>query len=241
MNETSRQVPTLEYTKLTMSLYTPVYELFDRQLAAALLRRDAFLDRVIAIEVPNVRRDLQGLRNSSAARREIAGKLKQLGGNRAAPLTTVSMTFRKTTAEALRDLVAEHNLCRDGLINWIIMLLQSRAALLDTLELPKRIAGSWSEGLEGVPTSPLAMIESTLSDPLFYLREACQAKHGCGLYSLPLPTSLHAFQTYLPDEWVPKTNAGRQREARAAEMLASLELFERGMQAEVLKSGGAHE
>lgn len=56
-----------------------MYEDFDRQMEAALLRRDAFLDRVIAREMPHVREDLAGNRQSNAAYRHVADLLKPLG------------------------------------------------------------------------------------------------------------------------------------------------------------------
>lgn len=201
--------PYPELTKLTTHFYEPMYAAFDQQMASALLRRDAFLDKVIAIEIPHLREDLQGNRLSDKAHRHISRELKMLGGLQAPPLRQVSLSIRHATAEALRETVEEHNLVRDAFLNLLIMLLRSSDEILDHLDLPKRVGSV--RGTEDMPTSPLRAIEEAQSDPLYYLRAGCEARHGCGLYKLPLPTKIQAFSCYLPDEHVPGTPAYKER------------------------------
>lgn len=227
--------PTL--TKLTAKVFPPVLWAFDRQMSDALLRRDAFLDRVIAQEIPNVRADLAGLRNSDKAKRHISRCLNMMGGAGTPKLQQVSIAVLSSTANALRDLVEQHNLCRDALVNWIIVMLRSTDSLLKVLELPKTVSWRWSSGLEDAPTSPMKMIEAVQWDAFYYLREACQQRHGCGLYNLPLGQSLRGFQCYLDDEWVPTTDGFKAREARDAEMFGGLVDFEDRLE-EIAKKGG---
>lgn len=104
-------------TKITARLFRPMYEDFDRQMASALLRRDAFLDRVLACEIDHISEDLKGLRQSDAARHYVSGLLKLLGGKRAPALKQVSISVRQTTADALTSVAAAHNISRDSLIN----------------------------------------------------------------------------------------------------------------------------
>ena len=229
MNDATTTAPEREFTKISAKIYPPVLWAFDRQLNSALLRRDAFLDRVIGLEIANIEVDLAGKRNTDTARRYISRCLNMLGGAKTGPLQQVSIAVRKTTAEALRRVVDEHNLCRDGLINWIIVLLRSTDALLDTLGLPKKVSGRWASGLEGVPTSPLGMIEAAQWDPFFYLREACRERYGCGLYDLPLPPHWMGFQCIVDEDHVPNTEAFKLREVRDAEMFALLSDFEDAM------------
>lgn len=216
-------------TKLTARFYAPMYADFDRQMADALLRRDAFLDRVIANEIQNVRADLQGLKLSPKANHYIAGRLKAMGSKDAPPLKQVSIAVRPSTADALRTLTEEHNLVRDALINWIVVLLRSSDKLLDWLELPKRVNRWTAGGTEDMPTSPIRAIEETQWDPFYYLRSACLERHGCGLYALPLPAQLHGMACYLPDDQVPRTTAFEARVAKEAEenvLLLGLDDFE---------------
>jgi hypothetical protein len=216
-------------TKLTARFFAPMYADFDRQMADALLRRDAFLDRVIANEIKNVSNDLVGLMLSPKANSYIAGRLKAMGGKDAPPLKQVSIAVRPSTADALRALTEEHNLVRDALINWIVVLLRSSDKLLDWLELPKRVNRWTASGTEDMPTSPIRAIEETQWDPFYYLRSACLERHGCGLYALPLPPQLHGMACYLPDGQVPHTTAFEARVAKEAEerdLLLGLDDFE---------------
>jgi hypothetical protein len=210
-------------TKLTARLFAPMYDDFDRQMEAALLRRDAFLDRVIAREIPNIREDLAGKRQSNAAHRHVAGLLKSLGGKKAPPLKQVSITVRKSTADELRAVADEHNIVRDSLINWIIVLLRSNDSVLKDLELPTRIQWGRRDGTQDMPTSPLKAIEETQWDPFYYLRAACHDRHGAGLYAIDLPGRFWAFSCHLGDEWVPGTEPFKEREAEMKELMDALD------------------
>jgi len=198
--------PYPELTKLTARFYGPMFEAFDQQMASALLRRDAFLDKVITIEVSNLRADLQGIRLSDKAHRYISQTLVNMGGRQ---LKQTSLSVRRTTAEALREVVKDHNLVRDAFLNLLITLLRSSDEILNHLDLPQRVGAV--RGTEDMPTSPLRAIEEAQADPLYYLRVGCEERHGCGLYRHILPKELHAFSCYLPDDQVPGTQAYQER------------------------------
>lgn len=192
-------------TKITARIFAPVYDEFDKQITRTLLRRDAFLDRAITIEVPHLREDLAGKKLTPKARKYIASCLKSLGGKNAPPLKQISIVVSTTTAELLRAAVTEHNLQRDAFLNWLIVLLRSSNRLLDRLDLPHEIPTATRYGLPNMPISPMKAIEEIETDPLFYLRNVCEAEHRCGLYNLSLPAELHGLCCYLPDEDVPGT------------------------------------
>jgi hypothetical protein len=216
-------------TKISVHFFAPMYLDFDQQMEEALLRRDAFLDRVISREVEHIHSDLEGKVNSPNANRYIAGKLKSLGGRNAPPLRQVSIAVRHSTADALRKVVEEHNLVRDALINWIVTLLRSSDQLLKSLDLPNTVNASLRYGTQDMPSSPIKAIMETQWDPFHYLRSSCQARHDCGLYSLPLPEQLHGFSCYLPDEEVPKTAAHKEKLAKEAELMKDWLDFETGL------------
>jgi hypothetical protein len=44
-------------------------------------------------------------------------------------------------------------------------------------------------------------------DPFYYLRTACEQRHGCGLYTMSLPKALDGFACYLADDEIPKSAA----------------------------------
>lgn len=215
-----------DLTKLSVHFFHPMYVDFDRQMKEALLRRDAFLDRVIAREIEHIRYDLEGKKNSATANRYIAGKLKSLGGDKAPPLKQVSIAVRHSTAEALRQVVSDHNLVRDALINWIVALLRSSDQLLNSLDLPTTVSSFRSNGTQDMPTSPIKAIMETQWDPFYYLRAACQGRHACGLYAMPLPTQLVGLSCYLPDEDVPKTTDYIEKLAKETELMKDWLSFE---------------
>jgi hypothetical protein len=216
----------LGLTKLTVKLFEPMYVDFDRQLSNALLRRDAFLDRMIAHEIPYLHEDLQGKSLSNEANRYISHCLKGLGGKKTLPLKTVSISVRHETAESLRSVVREHNLVRDAFLNRLIALLRSSENLLDALGLPSRIRWNRIDNTEDPTISPLRNIADTLNDPLFYLRAACEKQYGCGLYLLEFPVELMGFSCYLDDDRVPGTTSYSERIKETSILFGELDSFE---------------
>lgn len=224
-------------TKLTAKLFAPMYADFDRQLSGALLRRDAFLDRMIWQEIPHVREDLKGKRLSNEANRYISHSLKGLGGKKSPPLRQVSIAVRHETAEAFRSLVEEHNLVRDAFLNRLIALLRSSDKFLKALNLPMRVGWGRRDGTEDMPTSPLRAIEETLWDPLYYLRAACHSQYGCGLHLLEFPVEFMGLYCYLDADQVPGTSVYKERESENKLLWAALDNFESNLTP--IKSQGA--
>jgi hypothetical protein len=213
-------------TKLTAKLYAPMYADFDRQLSNALLRRDAFLDRVIWQEIPYLREDLMGKRLSVEANRHISAQLKSLGGKSAPPLKQVSIAVRHETAEALRAVVEEHNLVRDAFLNRLLALLRSSDKLLEALGLPSRVTWNRRDGTEDASTSPLRSIEETLSDPFHYLRSACHSRYGYGLHMLEFPVEFMGLYCFMDDDQVPGTLAYKTRSSADPALLTLLDDLE---------------
>lgn len=216
-------------TKLTAKLYAPMYADLDSQLSRSLLRRDAFLDRMIWQEIPHLREDLSGRRLSTEANRHISKSLKKLGGDSAPPLRTVSIAVRYETAEALRTAIEEHNLVRDAFLNRLVALLRSSNKLLNALGLPTRVTGNRRDGTEDASTSPLRAIEETLADPFYYLRSACQERYGCGLYLLDFPAELVGLTCFMADDEVPGTQAYSKRSKENRALLEILEELENNL------------
>lgn len=227
-------------TKLTAKIFAPMYAAFDKQLSEALLRRDAFLDRMICVETPHLREDLEGLKLSPAGYKHISSSLKKLGGKKAPPLRQVSISVRYETAEALRAVVEETNIVRDAFLNRLIALLRSSDNFLKALDLPTRMKPIPGFGIEDMATSPLKVIEETQWDPFYYLRTACLARHGCGLYALPFPMEYVALSCYLPDDEVPETAAfveKKKRDKEEEKLLLGLDTFESNLTSISAKKG----
>lgn len=211
----------MDQTKITVKIYEPLLRDFDRQLDALFIKRDAFLNNMIKMEVQHLAADMEGKRMSTSAKRYVAGELKRLG------TVQVNITVDKSTADDLNSVVEVSNIVRDAFINRLIMLLRSSHQLLTYLELPEFITGSaYDSYVEPMPTSPLKAIEAVHSDPLFYLRVGCQERHQTGLYLLDLPPKLAGFACYLEDALVPGTDAHSQRQRDVDAMLEELAVLE---------------
>jgi len=218
--------PKTDMTNITVHLFAPMYAAFDQQMTDLHLQRDAFLDHIVANELIHLREDLVGKKLSPKANRYISQSLKSMGDDL---LKKKSFKIRHSTAAALNQVVEDHNLVRNSFFNLLMALLRSSDQLLERLDLPTRVSRFRDDGTEDMPTSPLLGIREIQRDPLYYLRSACQHRHGTGLYDMELRPALHGFACYLTDEHVPGTpeNARRLAEQeREAALLVDLDIFE---------------
>lgn len=222
-------------TKITAKLYPPLYADFDKRVGDLLLRRDAFLERLIATEIPHLQHDLDGKRLSDEANRHISRCLKQFGGKSAPPLRQVSISVRSETAEDLRTAVKTHNLVRDAFLNRLLLFFRSSATFLDAIELPEKLHEGNPYWLEDRQTSPIERIEGVFDDPFYHLRIACQHEYGCGLYLMTLPDDLIGLSCFLEDDQVPGTIAHTKREEEEARMQALIEAFEQKLTQDKIK------
>lgn len=179
--------------KITVKVFAPLLTDFDVHLRALHLKRDAFLDNVLRLELPNLERDLQGKRLSPKARQHIARKLKRMG------TVQVNITINTATADQLRNVVGQANIVRDAFINRIIYLLRASDRFLDYLGLPHTTEGLPLGEISSIPVSPIGAIAIAHADPLGILRRAVHKQIGTGLYSLELPDEFTAFACYLDD------------------------------------------
>ena len=174
------------------------------------LLKDAFIEHMILSELPHLAEDLKGRKNSRAAKRYIAGKLKRMGP-KDRELESVSIKVGVATVAWLKELQEEHNLCRDAFMNFLIAFVRGSNGFLNGLGFATSVDklhlrdGNTTLIVEDMPTSPLRAISVSLTDPLYYLRSECSVVHGCGLYAMELPRSHHGIACYLPDRVVPGT------------------------------------
>ena len=217
----------MDETKITAKFFKPMYDDFDRQLYRLMFKRDAFMDKMIEQELSALRADLAGKRLSAKANAYISGELKKLGGRKVPPLHPVSIKLRKSTAQALEEIVRESNLVRDAFLNRLVMFLRSSDRLLTKLGMATAINDV--PGAQTMPTSPMKVLEEVLADPFFYLRADCRNQHGCGLYALKLPKELHAFSCYLADDEIPGTPAFESKQAEEEALWRELDAFENAL------------
>lgn len=208
----------METTKVTFKIYGPLLESFDQQLDRLCLKRDAFLNKVLKIEVPRLAKELQGKRQSNAARRFISGELKRLSPH------PINVVVEKSVAEMLHETVEATNLVRDAFANRLLIFLRGSPVLLKYLGLPQTTRPSnFDELIDDLSTGPLAAMEEILNDPMYFLRIAAEERFEEGLYELELPEKLLGFTCYLPDSCVPGTPAHQKAAEEAELLLAEME------------------
>jgi hypothetical protein len=208
----------MNQTKITVKICNRLLRAFNQDIDRLFLKRDAFLNQMIATETEYLAQDLAGKRLSSRAKRHIAGELKRLG------TTPVNVVVDKEVANALNAVVNETNIVRDAFINRMLWLLRGGEAMLDGLNLPKFINASEFESFtpEAMPTAPLKAMRAFQLDPLHYLRVGCEDRHDTGLYLLDLPPKLTGFACWLDDFLVPGTASYLD----AATLLAEMDAME---------------
>lgn len=194
----------MDTTKITAKVYEPLWINFTKEAASLFLTRDPFLNHIIRVETPRLAEEMGNLKSSAKAKRYIAGRLKSMG-KKGRP-RQVSIVVEKGTALALNKVVLEGNIVRDAFINRLLMLLRSTDAFLNHFELPLDVSDPTLEGIGPTPTSPFRAMEQVRDDPLIYLREAVKETAEVGLHLLPMPSALHGFSCYMPDEMVPGTH-----------------------------------
>lgn len=193
-------------TKLTARIYGPAFERLNKCLIEAHIKRDAFLDRVIAQEIPHLREDLKGLRLSDEARRYIAQEHGRLGA-RDTRLKQVSIALRPKTADELNSAVEAHNLVRDAFLSRLVVLLAPLPQTLKKLGFADRVSSSSELGAADAATSPLESILETMADPFHYFRSQLKKEKECGLYLLNFSVLHVGFSCYMHDREVPGTEA----------------------------------
>ena len=186
--------------RITVKVHEQLWDSFTKQADALFLKRDAFLNDVIRLEIPYLEKELQGKRSSPVARRYIANEFKKL---RPIP---VNIVLDEAVAMALDNVVKESNLFRDGFINRLIMWLRSRESLLNLCGIP--INTNELKELESMPVSPLKAMEVVRDNPFYYIRNTLDEEgKGKGLYTVFLSKNLIGLSCYLDDENVPGTEA----------------------------------
>lgn len=195
---------TIQDTKISVGVLTTLFHDWQMQLEDCFMKRDAFLEHVLRCELPHLRADLAGKRNSDQARAYIGHALRRMGVAKSMSFKTRSFKISKATADELREIEQEHNLVRDALINRLVVLMRSRPGLLRALDLSETVHWNSHSG-SVLHVGPLPNLLEVLADPFYDLRQECQRVHGCGLHALDMPHEMIGFSLYLEDMRVPGT------------------------------------
>lgn len=215
-------------TKITAKFFKPLWDDFDARVNSALLRRDAFLDRMLAVEVKHLDADLSRKPlQSTRAKKYVSDKLRAMKGSDGKyAQVQVSIVLRVETAHKLKEVCDRHRVNRDAFLNRLVAFLRASEKFLQALDLPATVNKTLRMGAQDMSTGPLAAIEEVLADPLHYLRSACEEWYGCGIYDLPLGEKLLGLECYISDEDLPGSKAHQEKALREAEAFEAISFLD---------------
>lgn len=170
--------------QITVQLWEKQFKRFSELAEAACLRRDAYFARLLQRELPHIRTELRGQKNSEAARRLIESRVAEQ------PRTKLTLALPDDVMKMLRDACDAHVLVRDALLNRLLFFLTATPeAVVQIFSMSPAtldwIAGdlvgnasldtSWLSAAR-LRTSPaLQVAGDILADPLDVYREMLRA------------------------------------------------------------------
>ena len=211
------------------------------EIDRACLRRDAYLDRVLAHESKKLREEIPSP-NSPEARRFLQEQLQSLDR------VPVNLSLSPSTIESVNETCKDLNLVRDCFINRVLFFLvvadlrnferflevdlsDYLPDMLSDLDREALYAPLWNGGLK-------AIAEIVNGDPFWTLRNAIEwareqdedlllePLHACVIVPSMFPKKVPgvmALNCYLPDEYVPGTRAAEQPRPTVDEILGLID------------------
>lgn len=113
--------------KTSAKVWRPILEKLETKMAAACLRRDAYLNKVLDIELDYLDKEVPKP-NSDAARAFVAQKLEALPDRK-----LVSMAIKPELVERLNEICSRKNIVRDAFFNRLLFLLAASPPVLDRI------------------------------------------------------------------------------------------------------------
>jgi len=217
--------------KISTKIYRPILEALEEKLEAACLRRDAYLNKVLEVELPYL--DKEGTENSSEAQQFIANRLDQLDRKQ------ISLALRPDLVERLNEICARKRIVRDAFFNrlFFLLLAHSKGGVRVVSELFFNGTEDWREWMwegEDMMYQALTPLAENI-DPFWLihlgfeiLERDGQIQEGEGIYSTVWSDTkykepfLLALSCYLPNEQVPDHPETLARRKKAEDFLASL-------------------
>lgn len=115
--------------KTTVKIWRPIIEKLDAKMDAACLRRDAYLNRLLELELSRLDSEVS-IPNSVEAQTLVASRLDHLERK------TVSLAIRSDLLDRLQDICGRKRIVRDAFFNRVFLLLAASSKLIDHLMFP---------------------------------------------------------------------------------------------------------
>lgn len=237
-------------TKIAMTVWEDLFSLFSNKLDRCFIKRDAFLNHVISVELDNLKKGLEGRKNSVHAKKHIASNLRDLGTK------TINVVVDKQVAKDLNSIVKEHNLVRDAFINRLLLLLSFPDDIISYMfdvRLTQAVEGAdmdppplprtFIDALEFIQSSPNRYIQDELD--ILYEADSTDLQGNIYTKTLDIDSIIElledgkqrdffqkmknhaaALSCYLEDSAEVPNTAAWKRVQKALDALGSLELID---------------
>ncbi|RVT47676.1 hypothetical protein [Rubrivivax albus] len=238
--------------KISVQIWRPINDKLTEKIEAACLRRDAYLNKVLEVELPELDQEVT-IANSPAAQKYVAERLDTLDRK------LVSLTLDPALIERLNDICRRKNIVRDAFFNRLFLLLAGSPKIIDTLyfddpawraEILEQFRGD-SAFVDGV----FFPLDQEIN-PLWPMREALRLEADRigvdswlnpegelisvrkSLAGVPMPVSsiytvlfpedkfkdvdLRGLNVYYPDSWIPGSEAQKRERSSLDDLLVPL-------------------
>ncbi|WIM04644.1 MAG: hypothetical protein OHM77_07995 [Candidatus Nitricoxidivorans perseverans] len=121
------EAPATEVTaqKVAVKVWRPILDKLEVKMTAACLRRDAYLSRILEVELDCLDKEV-AVANSEAARAFVARKFDLLPDKK-----LVTFVLRSDLVERMSDVCARKRIVRDAFLNRLLLLLAASPKIFD--------------------------------------------------------------------------------------------------------------
>lgn len=202
----------MKVKKIAVKIWQPVIDKLDKKIELGCLRRDAYIGKVLAIELERLDEEI-AQPNSEAARDFVAAKLNLLNRK------VVTFSLQTDLVHRLDNICDKKRIVRDAIFNRILLLLTATPAQIDRLLLLDSdwLNIVWNEHVCDWNYFPNVFypLEPDV-DPFWVIREGIKLTNDAtgsdnSFYRAVLTdryfknTDLFGLNCYLPDIYVPNS------------------------------------
>ena len=162
--------------KISVRIWRPIIEAFDKKIEAACLRRDAYLNKVLEVELDWLDEEV-AIPNSQASYDYVLGQLDQLDRK------LVSLALSPALTARLNEICSRKRIVRDAFFNRLFLLLAASPGTIDTLFFgaidDEWRTGVWNENKNDGPffQNSFYPLEPTI-DPFWAIRSGLNMYGG---------------------------------------------------------------
>lgn len=126
MTNRTRKTDPKTVPKISVKIWKPIIEKLDTKIASACLRRDAYLNKILEVELDSLDEEVS-IPNSPASYNFVSDRLQKLD------LKLVSLALAPELTDRLNEICGRKRIVRDAFFNRIFLLLAASPKVIDSL------------------------------------------------------------------------------------------------------------